>query len=203
MIASIRLLSLRPPALLGLALTWMITMTIADSQTQAADPPRSVLELQASDIDGSPLSLAQFKGDVLLIVNTASECGYTPQYEGLEAIYKTYKPKGFQILAFPCNDFGNQEPGANSEIKQFCKKNYAVSFPLFGKVTVKGDAKHPVYQFLTARETNSKFAGEIPWNFAKFLVDRKGQVIARFDPGDKPEGPKVTKAIEDALAQPK
>ena len=166
--------------------------------------PSSVLEFKVRDIDGKTVDLAKYKGEVLLIVNTASQCGYTPQYNNLEATYEKYKAKGFAVLAFPANEFGHQEPGSDAEIKQFCTAGkYQVSFPIFSKIVVKGEGIHPMYQFLTAKETDPKFAGEIPWNFAKFLVNRKGEVIARFAPGDKPDGDKVAKAIETALAAPR
>jgi glutathione peroxidase len=162
--------------------------------------PASVLDFQVQDIDGKSVDLSKYKGEVLLIVNTASQCGYTPQYKGLEATYEKYKGQGFEVLAFPANEFGHQEPGSNSDIKNFCSANYNVTFPLFSKIVVKGEGIHPLYQFLTSKETNGKFAGDIPWNFTKFLVNRKGEVIARFEPKDKPESEKVTKAIESALA---
>ena len=165
--------------------------------------PGSVLDFKVQDIDGKNVDLSKFKGDVLLVVNTASKCGYTPQYKGMEEVYGKYKDKGFTVLAFPANEFGHQEPGADSEIKEFCSSNYKTTFPLFSKIVVKGQGIHPLYQFLTSKDTDPKFAGDIPWNFSKFLVNRKGEVIARFAPGDKPEGEKVTKAIETALAESK
>jgi glutathione peroxidase len=175
------------------------------SAASAADSPASkpgpALAFKAQDIDGKDVDLSQYQGKVLLIVNTASQCGFTPQYEGLEAVYKKYKGQGFEVLAFPANEFGQQEPGTNPEIKTFCSTNYHVSFPLFGKIVVKGQGIHPLYQFLTSEKSNPKFAGDIRWNFAKFLVNRKGEVIARFEPADKPESPKVTGAIEQALAE--
>lgn len=157
-----------------------------------------VLNHEVKNIDGKSVNLAEaYKGKVLLIVNTASKCGLTPQYEGLEAVYKKYHDKGFEILAFPANEFGKQEPGTNSEIKEFCKSNYSVSFPLFEKIVVKGEGIHPLYKQLT---TSEGFSGDIGWNFAKFLVGRDGNIIARFEPREKPEGEKVTAAIEKALA---
>ena len=166
--------------------------------------PSSVLEFKVRDIDGKTVDLAKYKGEVLLIVNTASQCGYTPQYNNLEAAYEKYKAQGFEVLAFPANEFGHQEPGSDAEIKRFCTADkYQVTFPIFSKIVVKGEGIHPMYQFLTAKETDPKFAGDIPWNFAKFLVNRKGEVIARFAPGDKPDGDKVAKAIETALAAPR
>lgn len=170
---------------------------------ESAKKPNSVLAFQVKDIDGQPVDLQKYKGEVLLIVNTASQCGYTPQYTGLEATYRKYKAQGFEVLAFPANEFGKQEPGTNADIKSFCSSKYNVSFPLFSKIVVKGEAIHPLYQFLTSAETDPKFAGPIPWNFSKFLVNRKGEVIARFEPKDKPESEKVTKEIEKALAEPK
>ena len=164
--------------------------------------PASVLNIQVKDIDGQDVNLSRYKGKVLLIVNTASQCGYTPQYQGLEDLYEKYKAKGLEVLAFPANEFGRQEPGTNAEIKSFCKTRYDVSFPLFSKIVVKGEGIHPLYQLLTSPESDPKFAGEIPWNFTKFLVDRQGRVIARFAPDDEPESPKVTQAIEAALAEP-
>ena len=134
-------------------------------------------------------------------MNTASQCGLTPQYKDLEALYEKHKDKGFEILAFPANEFGKQEPGSNEEIKEFCSTKYKVSFPLFSKIVVKGKGIDPLYDYLTSKETNPKFAGEIEWNFTKFLVNKKGEVIARFEPKVKPSSKEVTTAIEDALAE--
>jgi glutathione peroxidase len=156
----------------------------------------SVLDFKVKDIDGKDVDLAKYKGDVILIVNVASKCGYTPQYEGLESIYEKYKDQGFTVLGFPANEFGAQEPGSDAEIKEFCTSTYDVKFPMFSKIVVKGDGKAPLYQFLT-----EKHGGEIPWNFTKFLVGRDGKVIARFEPKDAPESEKVTEAIEKALAE--
>lgn len=169
----------------------------------AADKPASVLKHTVKDIDGKSVALTQYQGDVLLIVNTASKCGLTPQYEGLEGTYQKYKEQGFKVLAFPANQFGGQEPGTDAEIKEFCTGKYNVTFPVFSKIVVKGDGIDPLYQYLTSKETDPKFAGEIGWNFAKFLVNRKGEVIARFDPREKPDSPKVTAAIEAALTEAK
>jgi len=190
----LRVLSVAP-------LLLMLNTGRADDRPQSK--AASVLDFTMKSIDGKELALAQYKGDVLLVVNTASECGFTPQYEGLESIYERYKDKGFKVLAFPANEFGQQEPGTNEEINTFCRTKYNVSFPVFAKIVVKGAGIHPLYQFLTGKETNPKYAGEIPWNFTKFLVNRKGQVIARFAPKDEPEAPEVIKAIEAALAERK
>jgi glutathione peroxidase len=170
---------------------------------EPAKKPTSVLDFSVKNIDGKDVDLSKFKGEVLLIVNTASQCGYTPQYQGMEAIFEKHKGRGFEVLAFPANEFGHQEPGADSEIKSFCTTKFNVTFPLFAKIVVKGKGIHPLYQFLTSPETDPHHAGPIPWNFAKFLVNRKGEVIARFQPDDEPESEKVTTAIEAALAQPK
>ncbi len=160
---------------------------------------KSVLDFKVKDIDGKEVKLNKYKGDVLLVVNTASKCGYTPQYEGLEAIYEKYKAQGFYVLGFPANNFGGQEPGSESEIKEFCTSKYKVTFPMFAKISVKGDDQNELYKFLTAKETNPNFAGDISWNFNKFLVDRKGNVVARFSSKDTPESEAVTSAIEKYL----
>lgn len=162
---------------------------------------KSVLDFKMKDIDGKEVALKKYKGDVLLIVNTASKCGYTPQYEGLQAIYEKYKAQGFYVLGFPANNFGGQEPGKESEIKEFCESKYKVTFPMFAKISVKGEDQHPFYNFLTAKETNSKFSGDITWNFNKFLVNRKGEIVARFSSKDTPESETVTQAIEKYLKE--
>ncbi|MBX3282352.1 MAG: glutathione peroxidase [Acidobacteria bacterium] len=171
------------------------------SPTVEAFDPGSVLDFTVRDIDGSDVKLSKYKGDVILIVNVASKCGYTPQYEGLQAIYKKYKDKGFYVLGFPANNFGGQEPGTNSEIKEFCESKFHVTFPMFAKISVKGDDIDPLYKFLTDKKTNGEFAGDISWNFNKFLVDRNGNVVARFSSKDTPESETVTAAIDKYLAQ--
>ena len=159
----------------------------------------SVYDFPLKTIDGAPTSLASFKGKVVLLVNVASKCGYTPQYAGLEKLYETYKDKGFVIVGVPANNFGGQEPGSNEEIKTFCSRNYSVTFPLMSKVSVKGEDTTPLYQYLT--DKNSKTGGDIKWNFTKFLVDKKGNVINRFESAVTPEAAEMVKAIETALAQ--
>ena len=149
------------------------------------------------DIDGKPVHLSQYRGKVLLVVNTASLCGNTPQYTDLERIYEQYQDKGFEVLAFPANNFGQQEPGTNAEIKGFCLTKYSVTFPLFSKISVKGTDKHPLYQYLTEQ---SPFPGEIEWNFQKYLVDRSGTVVGRFHHRTKPLSPEVVNEIERVLA---
>ena len=161
----------------------------------------SVLEFTLNSIDGQPAPLAAYKGKVVMVVNVASKCGFTPQYKALEAVYEKYKDQGLVIVGFPANNFMGQEPGTNEEIKTFCSRTYNVSFPMYSKISVKGDDKTPLYQFLTDPATDPKFAGEIKWNFTKFLVDRNGNVIARFEPPVTPDSSKVTEAIEQALKQ--
>lgn len=146
------------------------------------------------------MKLKRYKGKVLLVVNTASKCGYTPQYEGLQAVYEKYNAQGFYVLGFPANNFGGQEPGSNTEIKEFCTSKFKVTFPMFAKISVKGEDQDPLYKYLTGKETNPQFAGDISWNFNKFLVDRKGKVVARFSSKDTPQGEAVTAAIEKYLA---
>lgn len=165
----------------------------------AAEPARSVLDFSMQSIDGQETALRQFQGKVLLLVNTASKCGFTPQYGTLEETYKHYKDKGLVILGFPANNFLHQEPGSDQQIKEFCMINYGVSFPMFAKISVRGKDIHPLYKFLVEKETNPRFAGKIGWNFTKFLVDRKGNVVARFAPKQAPDDPALIAAIERAL----
>ncbi len=167
----------------------------------AAAKTKSVLDFKMKNIDGADVKLNKYKGNVLLIVNTASKCGYTPQYEGLQAIYEKYNAKGFYVLGFPANNFGGQEPDGEKEIKEFCQSKYKVKFPMFAKISVKGEDQDPLYKFLTAKETNPNFAGEITWNFNKFLVDKNGKVVARFSSKDTPESEAATSAIEKYLKQ--
>lgn len=159
----------------------------------------SIYEINVTDIDGNDVNLAEYKNNVVMFVNTASQCGYTPQYKGLQAIYDQYKDRGFVILGFPANNFGGQEPGSNEEIKEFCTLKYKVTFPMFAKISVAGEDQHPLYQYLTSEKTNPAFAGEITWNFNKFLANEKGEIIARFSSKETPESKEVTKAIEKAL----
>ena len=159
----------------------------------------TIYDIPVRDIRGKTIKLDQYKGKVMLIVNVASRCGYTPQYTGLQQLYERYESRGLVILGFPANNFGGQEPGTEQEIAQFCSMKYNVRFPMFAKLSADGSDMHPLYQFLTNRQTNPKFAGPITWNFNKFLIDRSGQPIARFDSADRPESEKVIQAIENAL----
>ena len=149
-------------------------------------------------ITGKDSSLADYKGKVVLMVNTASKCGLTPQYSALEALQKKYESKGFTVIGFPCNDFGNQEPGSADEIQEFCKTKFSVSFPLMEKVHVKGPDQHPLYTALTGKE--GAFPGDVKWNFGKFLIGKDGKAIARFEPKQAPDSPEVTAAIDKAVA---
>jgi len=158
----------------------------------------SIYDFTLNSIDGKPMPLADFKGKVILVVNVASRCGFTPQYSALESIYEKYKDQGFVILGFPANNFGSQEPGTNAEIKKFCSAKYNVTFPMYAKVSVKGDDQTPLYKYLT-ESANPTVAGEIKWNFTKFLVDRNGRVVQRFEPETTPDSRQVTSAIEKSL----
>jgi glutathione peroxidase len=158
----------------------------------------SIYDFTLNSIDGKPMPLADFKGKVILVVNVASRCGFTPQYSALESIYEKYKDQGFVILGFPANNFGSQEPGTNAEIKKFCSAKYNVTFPMYAKVSVKGDDQTPLYKYLT-ESANPTVAGEIKWNFTKFLVDRNGRVVQRFEPETTPDSTQVTSAIEKSL----
>jgi len=159
----------------------------------------TIYDIPIKDIDGQPTSLDVHRGKVLLIVNVASKCGFTPQYAGLEALYQRYKDQGFTVLGFPCNQFGHQEPGTNLEIKQFCSTKYQVSFPLFDKIEVNGKNRHPLYAELAGKD--SPFPGRIWWNFTKFLLGRDGQILGRFGSRVKPDSTKLVQAVEAALAQ--
>jgi glutathione peroxidase len=172
---------------------------LSASPAQAA--PKSIYDFTLKTIDGQPAPLSEFKGKVVLLVNVASRCGFTPQYTALESVYEKYKAKGLVIVGVPANNFMGQEPGTNEEIKTFCTKKYNVTFPMMSKLSVKGDDKTPLYQFLTSKDTDPKFAGEIGWNFTKFLFDRSGNPIARFDSAVTPDSPEVISAIEGALAK--
>jgi glutathione peroxidase len=158
----------------------------------------SIHGIAVKDIDGKDTTLGAYKGKVLLIVNVASKCGLTPQYKALEAVHEKYKDKGFTVLGFPCNQFAGQEPGSNQEIKVFCSTKYNVTFPLFDKIDVNGDKRHPLYVKLAGKE--SPFPGDIKWNFGKFLIGRDGKILKRFEPKTTPDDSEVIAAIEAALA---
>jgi glutathione peroxidase len=162
-------------------------------------PMKSIYDIPLKDINGRPASLAPYKGQVLLLVNVASKCGYTPQYTGLESLYEKYKDKGVSVLGFPSNDYGAQEPGTNAEIAQFCSTKYHVTFPLFDKLHTRGPEQHPLYLFLTGK--TSPFPGDVAWNFEKFVIAKDGTIAARFKSPVKPDAPELTAAIEKELAK--
>ena len=159
----------------------------------------NVHDFSAATIDGGEKNLADFSGKTLLVVNVASECGLTPQYKGLEELQRKYKGRGFAVLGFPCNQFAGQEPGSDEEIKHFCETRFDVTFPLFSKIDVNGEERHPLYAYLCEVDTKPDGPGDIKWNFAKFIVDKKGEVAARFDPAAEPTSKEVLTAIEEAL----
>lgn len=190
------------PVFSAISLGFTLLATAAPEANPAAAAAPKAVALAAipfKTIAGKETSLAEFKGKVVLVVNTASKCGLTPQYEALEALQLKYAAKGFTVIGFPCNDFGGQEPGTADEIQQFCKTKFAVTFPLMEKLHVKGSEQHPFYTALTGKD--GAFPGDVKWNFGKFLIGKDGKSIARFEPTQKPDAPEITAAIEKALAQ--
>jgi glutathione peroxidase len=188
--------------LVGLALGLLI---LAPAFLQAEDKDKGdkkvapALNFKMKSLDGKDVDLSQYQGKVVLIVNVASKCGYTPQYKGLEKLYETYHKDGLVVLGVPANEFGGQEPGSNEEIAKFCESKYGVTFPMTAKVVVKGEGICPLYQHLTSKETDPKFGGDIKWNFTKFLISKEGQIVARFEPKVKPESKEMSEAIETEL----
>jgi len=178
-----------------------LVLTLCVAGICMASPANSVYNFTLKSIDGQPVSLKSYHGKVLLLVNVASKCGYTPQYAGLESLYEKYKDRGLVIVGIPANNFAGQEPGTNAEIKTFCRNKYNVSFPMMSKVSVLGDDKTPLYVFLTDKSVNPQIGGDIKWNFTKFLFDRNGKPVARFEPAVTPDSPQVTAAVESALKQ--
>jgi glutathione peroxidase len=178
-----------------LILTLMMCVACASLAAQS----KSIYDFTMKSIDGQQVSLGSYSGKVVLLVNVASKCGFTPQYAGLEALYTKYKDKGLVIVGIPANNFMSQEPGTDAEIKTFCTNKYNVTFPMMSKISVKGDDKTPLYVFLTGKDTDPQFGGDIKWNFTKFLFDRSGKPVARFEPNVTPDSPQVTAAIEAAL----
>ena len=188
----------------ALAQTSTVTGLFGVTVAADEDAARSIYDFTMDDIDGEPVELKEFEGDVLLVVNAASRCGNTPQYTGLEAMYERYKEQGFAVLAFPANEFGGQEPGTNAEIKEFCTvTDYNVTFPIFSKIVVKGEGQHPLYDYLTHKLPDEELHGEIDWNFAKFLVARDGTVLARYKGKVKPDDEELVEQLEQALAAPR
>ena len=181
-------------AILGL----FTTIALANDPIEPAEDA-DVLAFTMNDIDGNEVDLDDYRGDVVMIVNVASKCGLTPQYEGLETLYKAHKDEGFVVLGFPANNFMGQEPGTNLEIKQFCTGEYNVTFPMFAKISVKGEDKHPLYQKLTGQP--EPVGGSVGWNFQKYLVDRNGDVVAMFGPRTKPTDEKLVAKLDELLAE--
>lgn len=176
-----------------------ISRTDASNESKANQMEKNIKQITVKDIDGKSVNLSDYKGKVLLIVNVASYCGFTKQYTGLEQIYKQYKDKGFEILAFPCNQFGQQEPGTNEEIKNFCSSKFDVTFKLFDKIDVNGKDKSPLYEVLTNNEVTGK--ADIKWNFEKFLIDKDGNIVSRYSSKVEPASEELTSAIEKELAK--
>lgn len=181
-----------------LILILLMATSSIPAQNPTADEADSFHDFTMTTIQGETLSFDRFAGNVVLVVNTASECGYTPQYEGLQKLYETYKNQGLVVLGFPANNFGGQEPGSDQQIAKFCKRNYGVSFPLFSKVSVKGEDQHPLFEFLTS-QSNPDFTGPIKWNFEKFLIDRGGSLSGRFRSSVIPMSDELTRRIEALL----
>lgn len=180
----------------------LYAMAMVARSGDAADKVGSgALNFTMKGLKGDSVDLAQYRGKVVLIVNVASKCGYTPQYKGLEALYEKYAGDGLVVLGVPADNFGHQEPGSDQEIAQFCESKYHVTFPMLSKVSVKGDDECPLYRFLTSNETDPKFAGPIKWNFTKFLVNRQGEIVGRFEPKAKPDSPELIQAVESELAK--
>jgi glutathione peroxidase len=185
--------------LVGLALLASVSLVRADDKREKKVP--AVLNHTMKGIDGKDVYLSKYQGKVVLFVNVASKCGYTPQYEGLQKVYEKYQKDGFVVIGVPANEFGRQEPGTNEEIAAFCKKDYGVTFPMLAKVVVKGKDQVELYKQLTSKETNPNFGGDVKWNFTKFLIGKNGEVVGRFESDVAPESEKVTKAIEAELAK--
>jgi glutathione peroxidase len=181
-----------------LSLMVMLCAVMAAMAAVAAQA-ENIYDFTMKSIDGAPVSMGNYRGKVVLVVNVASKCGFTPQYAALESLYEKYKNKGLVIVGVPANNFMQQEPGTDAEIKTFCTNKYNVSFPMMSKVSVLGDDKAPLYVFLTDQKSDPKFGGDIKWNFTKFLFARNGDALARFEPNVKPDSPEVIAAIEGAL----
>jgi len=177
----------------------ILLLLVLVAATALAASETDVLSYNMKRIDGTPQALGDYRGQVLLLVNVASKCGNTPQYEGLEALYEKYQGRGFAVLGFPSNDFGGQEPGSDAEIATFCRSTYGVKFPMFSKIHVKGEQAHPLYQQLTALP--EPIGGPVGWNFQKYLVDRNGQVVARYSPRTQPDDAELVARIEALLSE--
>ena len=179
----------------------LTTIAMAQDAGQSKAQSKEALSFKMKSIDGKEVDLSKYKGKVIVVVNTASKCGMTPQYAGLQKLYEENSPDGLLVLGFPCNQFGRQEPGTDSEIKSFCTENYGVSFPMFAKVDVNGRKQAPFFKNLSQMDLQPKGPGKVQWNFEKFVIDRSGKPIARFSPRTKPNDPDFQKVIKTALSQ--
>jgi len=184
---------------LMMVMVFMATGCMAQQPEEV--PVKEFYDIEANTITGEPVKMEAYKGKVLLIVNTASKCGFTGQYDGLQKLYDKYEDQGFIILGFPSNDFLSQEPGTNEEIASFCKLNYGVTFPMFEKIVVKGKGQHPLYAYLTSKETDPEFSGNISWNFNKFLISKDGKIVNRFGSRTAPDDAELIDAVEGELAK--
>lgn len=185
-------------------LGWILALALTTGCATAnkENTVNSIYDIEVNTIAGETIKLEAYKGKTLLIVNTASKCGFTKQYEGLQALYTTYEDQGLVILGFPSNDFMKQEPGSNEDIAVFCQVNYGVTFPMFEKIAVKGDEQHPLYTWLTSKELHPDFGGKISWNFNKFLISPEGEIVNRYGSRTKPDDKKLVAAIEKSLGAP-
>lgn len=185
-----------------LGINTCLTSAIPAQEGETGEPvKKNALNFKVKSIDGQQVDLSKYKGKVVVVVNTASQCGLTPQYAGLQKLYDKHSKQGLVVLGFPCNQFGKQEPGTESEIKTFCSDNYGVEFPMFSKVDVNGESQSPFYKNLCQHDLQPKGAGKVQWNFEKFVIDRKGNPVARFSPRTKPNDPEFQKVINSALGQ--
>ena len=182
-----------------LALCLVVLSARAEKPAKAEQEVPAVLKFEMKDIDGKDVKLSKYAGKVILFVNVASKCGKTPQYDALQTLYQKYSKEGFVVIGVPANDFGKQERGTNAQIKEFCTKEYNVTFPMMSKVVVKGEGITPLYKHLTSKDTNPKFGGDIKWNFTKFVVNKKGEIVGRFEPDTTPDAKEVIDVIEEAL----
>jgi glutathione peroxidase len=188
--------------LIGLAAGLLLlapALVTAEGKDKGDKKVAPALNFKMKSLDGKAVNLSKYQGKVVLIVNVASQCGYTPQYEGLQKLYEKYGKDGLVVLGVPANEFGKQEPGSNEEIARFCKSEYGVTFPMLAKIVVKGEGICPLYKHLTSKDTDPKFGGDIKWNFTKFLISKDGEIVNRFEPKVKPESEEMTKAIEAEL----
>lgn len=178
-----------------------LSFAVAEEKKKEDKKVPAVLNFKMNKLDGKPVNLADYQGKVVLFVNVASQCGYTPQYKGLQQLHEKYGKDGLAIIGVPANEFGKQEPGTNVEIAKFCEKNYGVKFDMLAKVVVKGEGQCGLYKYLTSKESNPKFAGDVKWNFEKFLIGRNGEIVSRFASAVDPDSEELTKAIETELAK--